>query len=173
LEETIMKHAQARFVVAAAALLALGGCSGGGGSSSGGPVPAAGGSTVQLAGADILIGGQSVSGATITQGAGPSTLFTTTLVDPANTTQVRTMSMDYPAHSSMGMMGYMDTVQLYDDGTHGDLVPGDGRYSYMDVNGHIGPDGTDCPRGDYLYTFHGTDIMGHDTNSIDCHVTVK
>jgi len=120
-------------------------------------MPSPSGSAVRLAGADILIGGQSV----------------TTLVDPTDTSRVRTMYMDYPAHSSMGMMGYMDRVQLHDDGTHGDQIPGDGIYCYQDVDGHIGPHHDDCPSGEYHYTFHGTDIEGHDTNSIDCRVMVQ
>ena len=168
-----MNHARTLFVLAAATLLALSGCSGSGGSNSGNLLTSPSGPTVRLAGADVLIGGQSVNGATIPQGSGPSTLFTTTLVDPADTSRIRTMYMDYPAYSSMGMMGSLDRVQLYDDGTHGDLTAGDGTYSYMDVNGHIGPDYNDCPRGKYIYTFHGTDITGHDTNFIDCYVTVQ
>lgn len=169
----MMNHARTLFVLAAATLLALGGCSGSGDSNSGSLTAPPGGSAIRLAGGDVLIGGQSVSGATIAQGSGTSTLFTTTLVDPSDASRVRTMYMDYPAHSSMGMMGSMERLQLYDDGTHGDLAPGDGWYCYLDVDGHIGPHDDDCPKGEYLYTFHGTDIEGHDTNTIDCRVTVR
>ena len=49
--------------------------------------------------------------------------------------------MDYPRHSSMGIMGGHATVQCYDDGTHCDPVAGDGRYCYYDENDHIGPHG--------------------------------
>jgi hypothetical protein len=60
----------------------------------------------------------------------------------------------------MGMMGQQATVPCYDNGTHGD------------TDGHIGPNGSDCPQGTYMYGFHGEDLAGHETNTVQCHVTV-
>jgi hypothetical protein len=72
----------------------------------------------------------------------------------------------------MGMMGQQATVPCYDNGTHGGAVAGDGIYSYLDTDGHIGPNGSDCPQGTYMYGFHGEDLAGHETNTVQCHVTV-
>ena len=128
---------------------------------------------VRLAGADLLVDGRSVNNAVIQPGSGTSTLFTATLVDPADTSRMRTVEMDYPVHSHMGMMEDRSTLKMYDDGTHGDPTPADGVYCYLDVDGHIGPHDDDCPRGQYLYRFHGTDLHGHDTNWVECGVTVR
>jgi len=130
-------------------------------------------SEVRLAGADVKIGDISVKDTTISPGSGTSTLFTVTLADPADGSRLARMQMDYPVHSMMGMMGDVSSADCYDDGTHGDSIAGDGTYSYMDVGGHIGPHLEDCPTGEYLYTFHGTDLMGMPTNSVECLVTVQ
>jgi hypothetical protein len=149
------------------------GCTGAENMHSGGllsPVPE---SDVVLAGADVLIDGGSVQDATISPGQGSSTLFTVTLADPADRSRIARMQMDYPEHSSMMMMGTRSSVDCYDDGTHGDAVPGDGTYSYMDTDGHIGPHREDCATGEYIYTFHGTDLTGKHTNSLERRVTVR
>jgi hypothetical protein len=98
-------------------------------------------------------------------------LFTVTLADPADTSMIQAMHLDYPSHD-MDMMGHQETVLCYDDGTHGDQVAGDGIYSYLDTSGSIGPHASDCPHGTYVYSFHGEDMAGHETNSVQCHVTV-
>ena len=130
-------------------------------------------SDVRLASADVQIGGLSVKDATISPGSGSSTLFTATLADPADRSRVAWMRMDYPNHSPMGMMGTRSSVDCHDDGTHGDAVAGDGTYTYMDVDGHIGPHREDCVTGEYLYTFHGMDMTGNHTNSLDVGVAVR
>ena len=129
--------------------------------------------SVELASADIRIGDQSVTNATIPPGSGTATLFTASLADPSDGARVMRMQMDYPLHSSMGMMGGSSSVSCYDDGTHGDAVAGDGTYSYQDTDQHIGPHQQDCAPGTYVYTFHGTDMMGKHTNEIVCRVTVQ
>ena len=129
-------------------------------------------SPVRIAGADVLINGQSVDGQSIAPGSGTGALFTATLVDPADASRVRAMYMDYPMHSAMGMMDERGTVHMYDDGTHCDTVAGDGHYCYYDGDGHIGPESPDCPRGDYVYAFHGVDLNGAETNLVDCQVIV-
>jgi hypothetical protein len=130
-------------------------------------------SVVKLVSPDIKIDGQSVNGATIPPGSGPSSLFTVSLANPQDQSSVARVQMDYTQHSPMGMMGETMTVDCYDDGTHGDMVPGDGTYSYMDVDGHVGPQYNDCVAGQYVYMFHGTDTMGQHTNAVECSVTVE
>jgi predicted small secreted protein len=133
----------------------------------------AGNSTVRLAAADVQVGGHSVNNATISTGSGSSSLFTVALADPADRSRMQSVQMDYSEHSSMGMMGRHLSVECYDDGTHGDAVAGDGMYSYMDVDGHVGPHYSSCVSGTYTYTFHGTDTLGRHTNSVECRVTVQ
>ena len=157
------------FALALGILALLSGCSGDGGGRANDVLQ----SDVRLAGADVLIDGTSVDSATVAPGSGSSTLFTATLADPGDTSRIRNVQMEYPVHSSTGMMGHGSTVSMYDDGSHGDPVPGDGVYCYLDADGHIGPHDDDCPRGDYVYRFHGTDMLGHETNWIECRVTVR
>jgi len=145
------------------------GCSGDDSGGSSGPIQP----SVSLAGADVLVDGQSVANLTIAAGSGSSTLFTATLADPADRDRIHQMQMEYPDHSSGGMMDHRSTMLLHDDGTHGDPVAGDGTYCYLDTDGHIGPHGDGCPDGEYTYRFHGDDTSGHETNWVDCRVTVQ
>jgi hypothetical protein len=135
--------------------------------------PSSGASPVRLGAADVAINGRSVNDATIPPGSGSSSLFTVTLANPQLRPDVAKIQMDYTEHTAMGMMGNTMSVDCYDDGTHGDAVAGDGTYSYMDTDGHIGPQYQDCVAGQYVYSFHGTDTMGQQTNVVDCRVTVE
>ena len=130
-------------------------------------------SDVRLAVADVRIDGRSVNGSTISPGSGSSTLFTVTLETPADATRIARMQMDYTPHAEMGMMQNRSSVDCYDDGTHGDQVAGNGTYSLVDVDGHIGLHYEDCVSGTYVYTFHGLDTMGDHTNSLEWRVTVR
>lgn len=156
----------------AASILSLG-CSGGGHMVSDPLGPSGGSSPVRLTAADVKIDGRSVNNTTIAPGSGSSSLFTVSLADPSDVAKVRGVQMDYSSHSSMEMMDAMMSVDCYDDGTHGDAVADDGTYSYMDTDGHIGPQYESCVSGSYTYTFHGTDEMGQHTNSVECRVTVN
>ena len=129
-------------------------------------------STAQLQSADVRVDGVSVTAKTIAAGSGQTTLFMATLADPTQRVHVRQMMLDYPQHN-MGMMGGTLTVNLYDDGTHGDQTANDGTYCYLDVNEHIGPHLADCPHGVYSYRFHGQDDQGMTTNTLQCQVTVQ
>ena len=160
-------------VTLAPGLLALSGCSGDEHMSSLGLSPPSANSDVRIATADVSIDGRSVENATIAPGSGTSTLFTVSLADPADGTRIRRMQMDYPVHSSMGMMGSRSSVDCYDDGTHGDAVAGDGTYSYLDMDDHIGPHAEDCTQGEYVYSFHGTDMAGMHTNTVSCRISVR
>ncbi len=130
-------------------------------------------SDVRLRSADVQIDGKSVKDATISPGSGSSTLFTVSLEDPADRSRVAGIQMTYPDHSPMEMMGTRSSVDCFDDGTHGDAVAGDGTYSYMDIDDHIGPHREDCVAGEYLYSFHGMDMTGNHMNALDIRVTVR
>lgn len=149
------------------------GCSDDGNMMPGGGDLGAGGSSVRLATADVRVGGRSVNEATIPSGSGSSTLFTVSLADPADRGNVREIRMEYVSHSPMAGMGDSRSVECHDDGTHGDAVAGDCIYSYLDVDGHIGPHYQDCASGSHVYTFHGTDMTGQHTNAVECRVTVR
>jgi len=64
------------------------------------------------------------------------------------------------------MGGFRGTVLCYDDGTHGDDIPGDGIYHYMDPDNQIGCHGTGAPTGEYRYTFWCEDIYGQRSNDL-------
>jgi hypothetical protein len=130
-------------------------------------------SDIALAAADVQVDGRSVASATISPGSGTSTLFTVTLADATDRARVARMQMDYAQHSAMGMMGTRSSLDCYDDGTHGDAVAGDGMYSYRDEDGHVGPHYEGCVAGEYGYTFHGMDLDGNHTNSLEVRVTVR
>jgi len=130
-------------------------------------------SDVRLADADVFIGGNTVDASTIPAGYGDSTLFTVGLADPEQGPRIARVQMEYRAHSGMGTMGSWSSVDCYDDGSHGDQVAGDGTYSYMDMDRHIGVHYQDCTSGEYRFVFHGTDLMENHTNSVVARVTVR
>ena len=156
-----------------AAFLLFLGCSSGGHMLSDTVGSSSGSSPVRLAAADIQIGGRSVNNATISPGSGSSSLFTVSLADLSDRSKIGRMQMDYSTHSSMEMTEARMSVDCYDDGTHGDAAAGDGTYSYMDVDDHIGPHYESCASGSYTYTFHGMDDADQHTNTVDCRVMVE
>jgi hypothetical protein len=62
--------------------------------------------------------------------------------------------------------GYTGSVYCYDDGTHGDNVPGDGVYHYMDPQNQIGCNGYNAHPGEYNYSFYCEDIHGQRSNPV-------
>jgi hypothetical protein len=62
------------------------------------------------------------------------------------------------------MGGFSGTVLCYDDGTHGDDVPGDGTYHFMDPSEDIGCHGVQAPSGEYQYEFWCEDVFGRQSN---------
>ena len=61
--------------------------------------------------------------------------------------------------------GYQGTTLCYDDGTHGDDIPGDGLYHFMDPQNQIGCHGYDAPRGEYQYHFWCEDVYNQRSNT--------
>jgi len=72
----------------------------------------------------------------------------------------------------MGMMHRNGEFMLYDDGTHGDHMPGDGEYCYEDVMGEYGCHGSNRPMGPYQYDFCGFDEHGAEGNHMMLTVTL-
>jgi hypothetical protein len=71
-----------------------------------------------------------------------------------------------PNHHGGPMMGgYNGTTLCYDDGTHGDDMPGDGIYHYMDSDDQIGCHGVNAPHGEYHYTFWAESTSGQRSNT--------
>ncbi len=76
-----------------------------------------------------------------------------------------------------GMMGHMNGYSYigefycYDDGTHGDPIPGDGIYCFDDSAQEYGCHAVGALPGEYHYEFCGFDQHGHESNRMD--VTVN
>lgn len=71
-----------------------------------------------------------------------------------------------------GMMHRSGSFFLYDDGTHGDHVPGDGLYCLEDPDGIYGFHHMGARHGGYQYDFCGLYGDGAETNHRLFHVTV-
>jgi hypothetical protein len=150
--------------VALIALLATTHC----GESNGPTAPT--GAGIALTGASVMVNGQIVNGQAVPRGHGHSTRFEASLMfgsrpAPGEVVQVR---FDRPG---LGMMPTTGVFSLYDDGTHGDPVPGDGIYCYEDVAGQYGCHTEDARPGRYHYDFSGMHGGMHESNHMM--VTVK
>lgn len=119
---------------------------------------------LQLQGANLLVGGQPVSGTLpVGHGMGQTAVFEGTLMMgqmPAPGYEVW-VEFDRP----MGMMGpHHGRFRLYDDGTHGDPVAGDGIYCFEDFQRAYACNGNAMMPGEYHYQFYGVHADGHETN---------
>lgn len=164
------------FVVAATALvvLSLVACSSGSGEDN--PTSPANPDLVMTS-ADILVSGQSVAGGTFSQGhgEGSSTRFEAELMSNGQMApgQMAWLEFDRPMMGGNGMMRHTDRVQMYDDGTHGDRVAGDGIYCLEDFQGDYGCHRADAEPGEYHYEFYGVHATdGHETNHMQVQVTI-
>jgi len=132
---------------------------------------------LQLINPQVMVNGQSVNGQSIQMGqmVGTSTFFQATLMDAGGPAPGRTVQVQYQVpHHGPGMMGTpgQGTMVLYDDGTHGDPVAGDGTYCLDDTQGQYGMHMATAPMGQYHYEFFG---IGHDeqqTNHMNVTVTM-
>lgn len=153
--------------VALVALLATAGCGG----SDGPTAPRR--SEVAVTNASVMVNGQIVNGQTLPRvhGQGGTTRFEASLMlggrpAPGQVVRVR---FDRPGP---GMMNTTGTFSLYDDGTHGDRMPGDGIYCYEDTAGQYGCHSEDAQPGQYHYDFSGMHESMHESNHMQVTVTV-
>jgi len=94
--------------------------------------------------------------------------------DPQGNQTIRTAFASY-SHLH-GMMNHMGQYTLWDDGTHGDDVPGDGWYcleddmvQMMSIMGH----NWDQIMGSHEFEFYCLDEDGHESNHITAHLNVQ
>lgn len=129
--------------------------------------------TLRLARAQVLVGGSAVNGMTMSvdHGAGEATRFEATLVAPLGPAHGYQVSVRYSRPG--GMMHNSGEFMMYDDGTHGDLVAGDGVYCYEDWDDEYGCAGEGMLPGEYHYDFFGMDHDGAHTNHMGVTVTLE
>jgi hypothetical protein len=150
-------------------LLALAACGGSGGSAGG---PTAPDSAPMLARAAVMINGQTVNGMTMSrsQSPGGGTRFEAMLQMDGHSVVGGSMRV---RHQGPGMGMSTAEFMLLDNGTHGDMMAGDGLYTYDDMREDYGCDARDTPMGEHHYDFMGTDAQGHQSNSIRVTVTIS
>jgi len=117
----------------------------------------------------VLVGGVPVQGI-VSRGTDQPGLFRIHVQAPGGLATIRRVVLQYsqpgPNHHGGSMMrGFSGTVLCYDDGTHGDDIPGDGIYHYMDPENQIGCHGLNAPRGNYEYAFWCEDVLGQRSNT--------
>lgn len=75
---------------------------------------------------------------------------------------------------SMGMMtSGMGAMRMYDDGTHGDHMPGDGEYCYEDEDDMPGMHMMDAPHGHYEFDFYCENTHGDHGNHQSAYVEIR
>jgi hypothetical protein len=159
-------------VVAPVLLLLFVACSSG--SDNGGPT-SPGNSELTLTNADVIVSGQSVAGGTFPQGhgEGSSTRFEAELMSDGQMAPGQMVWLEFDMPMGMGMMRHSDRVEIYDDGTHGDRIAGDGIYCLEDLAGNYGCHRADAEPGEYHYEFYGVHATeGHETNHMQVTVTI-
>jgi hypothetical protein len=165
----LSRHLTNRFyltTILALPLLVLGACGGGSG---GGPTAPS--SQPMLASAAVMVNGQTVNGMSLSrsQSPGGGTRFEATLQMDGHPVAGGSVRVQ---HQSPGMGMAAGSFMLFDDGTHGDMMAGDGTYSYDDLREDYGCDAPNTPMGEHHYDFMGTDAQGHQSNSMQVTVTI-
>ena len=132
---------------------------------------------LRLTGAQVVVGGQVVNGQTMQAGQmpGSSTLFKATLTGPNGGPalgQNAQVQYQTPGGGPGGMMNQQGLMNLYDDGTHGDPIAGDGIYCYEDQQGRYGFHMQWAPTGQYPYEFYGFDHDEQHSNHMNVIATI-
>jgi len=131
-----------------------------------------------LTGAQVSVEGQVVNGQTMQPGqmGGGSTFFQATLTGPNGPAVGDTVQVQYQRPGGGMGQGHMGGgegfLYLYDDGTRGDPVAGDGIYCFDDQQGLFGLHMQNAPHGQYHYEFFGFDHEDHHSNHMQVVVTI-
>jgi len=134
-------------------------------------------SSLRLTGAQVLFNGEIVNGQTMHTGQMQpgSVLFRATLLGAGGHPALgNTVHVEYrfPGGGMGPMGGQHGLLGLFDDGTHGDPVAGDGIYCFEDVQHRYGFHMQGAPYGQYHYEFFGLDHLQHRSNHMSVFVTV-
>ena len=155
-------------IVAVGLILAVVGCS------QDDPTQPADSNTVDLtlSAAKVSVDGQSLDGQDVQQGshAGPVRYEAHLTDHHGNPVVGGQVQVRYGMNGMMGHMGgYMHQGEFYcyDDGTHGDPVPGDGIYCFEDDAQQYGCHRAGANPGESHYEFCGFDQHGHESNRMD------
>lgn len=139
----------------------VGGCSDSGGSS---PTQPGVDSELTVTSADLLVGGTSVAGQTLPPGHGEGMMARFEAHLKLGSAPAPGFAVWAEYDRPMGMGPLHGKFPLYDDGTHGDPVAGDGVYCFEDVEGLYACHRNNAHHGDYHYQFYGMDHAGNETN---------
>lgn len=155
--------------IAAAALITitLTGCNGNGGPTS------PDGSLLVLTRATVSVNGQVLNGETLPQGHGEGVAERFEAVLEKDGVRVAGGTVRVQHDSPGGMMMGPPAFYLYDDGTHGDRMPGDGLYCLEDFQGQYGCHTNQASRGAHHYDFMGMDGQGHKSSQMRVTVTIR
>lgn len=168
-------------LLAAVAFVSLGAVACDGGRS---PTEVTGLAPVTLSEATVSVDGQVVNGDTyVPHGQAQSTLFEARFRRqgaPATGLSVWVEGVRHD-HGAAGRhdqaVHHPDGVpfrfHLFDDGTHGDPLAGDGIYCLEDAQGHYGFHHLDADHGEYHYDFWGEHFDGHHSNHMTIVVEVE
>ena len=128
---------------------------------------------LMMTSASIVVNDQSVNGQTLSRGesTGVSTRFEAQIATFGLPTAPVEMWLEYGRPQGSGLPRDTGRLRLYDDGMQGDLVAGDGRYSFEDLAGDYGFHSIVAPVGEYHYEFYGFHD-DHETNHINTTVTI-
>jgi hypothetical protein len=129
----------------------------------------------------VLVNGAPIQG-NLRGGTNDATVFRVAVKAPGGLSTVRQVTMVYSQPGAnhqgnechdhgCGRSAYTGTVYCHDDGTHGDDVPGDGIYHYVDPDDRIGCDGRHAHAGEYTYSFYCEDIHGRRSSTVSVTVT--
>lgn len=124
--------------------------------------------------AKVLVDGESVGGLTLPMGHGDGavTRFEAQLMADGAPTPGQVMWLEFDRPRAMGMGHHTGRIPLFDDGTHGDLVAGDGLYCYEDMAEEYGCHGAGAGAGEYHYEFYGLHAGGHESGHVTVTVTI-
>ncbi|HEU5249466.1 MAG TPA: choice-of-anchor X domain-containing protein [Thermoanaerobaculia bacterium] len=143
------------------------------GGNDGPTAPAA--SAVVLTNARVVVGGEIVNGLTLPRAHGEagSTRFEASLLRDGRPAPGQVVRVQFDRPTNSGMMNTGGMFSLYDDGTHGDPMPGDGIYCYEDISGQYGCHSENAAPGQYHYDFWGMHDGMHESNHVMVTVTIN